>query len=585
MYSKIQNVNILTSLLVAHRVRYAVVCPGSRNAPLIHNLNMCEKIKCYPVTDERSAGFFALGIALSVRMPVAVCVTSGTALLNLAPAVAEAAYQHLPLIVISADRPEAWIGQLDGQTMPQPGTLSYFVNKTVTLPSNTDDETNHWFCNRLVNEALLAVRFPYEGPVHINIPITEPLFDFTLKELPKERIIRRRFSHGAGCAEQVAEWWLRARRPMIIIGQCHSEMQKYDEQMYRKAIRLLSSRGICLAERLCSFFPLMANVDEIMSVIGEDERFLPDLIVYCGDTVVSKKLKSFLRRAVNATTVMISPDGEVKDVSMHADEVVEINCLDELLYALVHIDQARVSEVSEESFEVPVSSQSEYHNLWQQVQDSINKLVEEYEPHYSQMAVVKYFEQQLEDLDDGYKVHYANSSAVRLANIYAGHSVYCNRGVNGIDGSLSTAAGFSAVEESMVFCVIGDLSFFYDQNALWNQNLKGNLRIILLNNGMGGIFQQLDGLKESPALQNLISGAHHTSAQGICIQNDIGYLHATNLNEMQMGIVRILTEQTNRPMLLEVFTDAHLDAAAISEYFKLINNLSLIPPKPNNSQT
>ena len=192
MYSEKKNINILTSLLVAHGIRHAVVCPGSRNAPIVHNLFEHPKIKCYPVTDERSAGFFALGIAQATQQAVAVCVTSGSALLNLAPAVAEAHEQHYRIVVISADRPQRWIEQLDGQTLPQPNAFNTLVNKSVTLPENINDDENHWYCNRLVNEALLATRFPADGPVHINVPIAEPLFGFTVEELPEERVIHRR---------------------------------------------------------------------------------------------------------------------------------------------------------------------------------------------------------------------------------------------------------------------------------------------------------------------------------------------------------------------------------------------------------
>ena len=155
MYSNKENVNILTSLLVAHGVRHAVVCPGSRNSPIVHNLTECPDIQCHSVTDERSAGFYALGMSLCLCEPVVVCVTSGTALLNLAPAVAEAFYQRASLIVISADRPPQWIEQLDGQTLPQPGVFGSFVRKSVSLPEPHDDETR-WYCNRLVNEALLS---------------------------------------------------------------------------------------------------------------------------------------------------------------------------------------------------------------------------------------------------------------------------------------------------------------------------------------------------------------------------------------------------------------------------------------------
>ena len=167
--------------------------------------------------------------------------------------------------------------------------------------------------------------------------------------------------------------------------------------------------------------------------------------------------------------------------------------------------------------------------------------------------------------------HYANSSAIRLANIYAEHPVFCNRGVNGIEGSLSTAAGFSCVTDDKVFCVIGDLSFFYDQNALWNQNLRGNLRILLLNNGRGGIFNMLPGLEQSPARDKLVAAAHHTSAEGICQQNHVTYLKATNMEEMQEGIATLLNKDSDTPVLLEVFTNPADDQTVLQSYYQSLD--------------
>ena len=198
------------------------------------------------------------------------------------------------------------------------------------------------------------------------------------------------------------------------------------------------------------------------------------------------------------------------------------------------------------------------------------------------MAAVKCFEEMItqyfllrkeqdEALEGNAHIHYANSSAIRLANIYARHPVWCNRGVNGIEGSLSTAAGFSLATRQQgqpTFCVVGDLSFFYDQNALWNQELGGNLRILLLNNGGGGIFSQLKGLADSPA-HHLVAGTHHTSAEGICRQNNVGYLHANNIEQLYQGIEQLITMKSQRPVLLEVFTDSQDDLQAYNSYYKL----------------
>ena len=210
---------------------------------------------------------------------------------------------------------------------------------------------------------------------------------------------------------------------------------------------------------------------------------------------------------------------------------------------------------------------SAFIDYWRQALTAADRNAADYEPPYSQMAAVKYLEEQLDDLPGNVHVHYANSSAVRLANIYSNHYVWCNRGVNGIEGCLSTAAGFSIATNGLVLCVVGDLSFFYDQNALWNSSLRGNLRIVLLNNHCGGIFHLLRGLEQSAARDTIVAAHHKTNAQGICSQNDVGYLRAANMQEMQLGIITLLTRESARPMLLEVFTDAEDDKRAMQEHY------------------
>ena len=185
------------------------------------------------------------------------------------------------------------------------------------------------------------------------------------------------------------------------------------------------------------------------------------------------------------------------------------------------------------------------------------------------MAAVRMFEQRYDSRNSF--VHYANSMAIRLANIYARHYVYCNRGVNGIEGSLSTAAGFSLVAKNPVFIVIGDLSFFYDSNALWNKELKGNFRILLLNNGGGGIFRQLPvGDGRSSAL-DYVMGSHHTSAEGICKSYGVEYLSARNEVEMEEGIQLLLQKECSRPLLLEVFTDTETDTQVLKDYYRSLS--------------
>lgn len=562
MYSNKENVNILTSLLLEYGVSDAVVCPGSRNAPIVHNLSVCEAIRCRPVTDERSAAFYALGLAIATRRPTVVCVTSGSALLNVMPAVAEAAYQHVPLVVISADRPQQWIDQLDGQTIPQSDALGRFVRKAVQLPEPHNDE-ERWLCRRLVNEAIHIATCRQGAPVHINVPISEPLFEFSTEQLPqlsRFNNIKRAAINDASM--DMPDAFHDATRPMIVIGQlAHGTVS-------HETIRSLSEKYVVMSEPLSNPSYMTIHFDEAVryivsdnSSINDDEddktAYYPDYVIYVGDTLVSKPARRFLRNA-KAPSCLITPDAaDIHDPLMTLTDIVEC-------------DTVSINALLASLCETPdTDERCRFHDRWQSFLDACAAHADAYAPEYSQMATVKYFEEQLADLDIDICVHYANSSAVRLACIYAQHYVWCNRGVNGIEGSLSTAAGFSLATHDMTVCVIGDLSFFYDQNALWNSNLRGNLRIILLNNRGGGIFRQLPGLSDSPAADDLVMASHENTAQGICTQNDIGYMSAKNMDEMQIGIVTLLTRESERPMLLEVFTDCNDDMKALEKYFKL----------------
>ena len=548
VYSNKENVNILTSLLVAHGVSYAVVCPGSRNAPIVHNLVTCPDIDCFSVTDERSAGFYALGMAQATLSPVAVCVTSGTALLNLLPAVAEAYYQHVPLVVISADRPPQWIDQLDGQTLPQQDALGRFVRKAVSLPEPHNEE-EHWFCNRMVNEALLAARQRGDGPVHINVPLTEPLYEFTVDSLPDER----RITYAAPCVDKrlitkCSGMFWKASRPMVVVGQSSKEKLIADDFAEISGFAVVLNEALSIGCGACHF-------DELLCQEQLPDDLVPDFLLYVGDTLVSRRMKQFLRKLPKDVPVWaISEDGVVHDTFKSLCGVIEGHPADAIasLGDLAPMKRRRGT--------------SPFFDRWDELLAETDEKIEDFTPGYSQMAAVKCLEEMLDD-DDDFVTHYANSMSVRLANIYACHYVFCNRGVNGIEGSLSTAAGFSLETDQTVYCVLGDLSFFYDSNALWNEELRGNLRILLLNNGGGGIFEKFEGLQGSPARERFVMAKHHASAEGICHSYQVAYRAAHNMDELEEGIYWLQQEQGERPMLLEVFTDSANDAKIMKAYY------------------
>ncbi|MCR5078081.1 MAG: 2-succinyl-5-enolpyruvyl-6-hydroxy-3-cyclohexene-1-carboxylic-acid synthase [Prevotella sp.] len=551
MYSTKENVNILTALLVKFGITKAVVCPGSRNSPIVHNLCACPDIECYPVTDERSAGFFALGMSLADNEPVAVCVTSGSALLNTAPAAAEAYYQNRPLIIISADRPVQWIGQQDGQTLHQHGALEPNVRKSVTLPEPHEDE-ERWFCNRLVNEALNAAVNCGGGPVHINVPISEPLFDYTAMQLPDERRIT---VHGAiaddAACYQLAENFFRGGKPMIVLGQMLPEVAGDALE----SILSLRRVAVVLQEKLadddiCPSQP----IDEVLTLAEGNETYRPDRIIYIGGTLVSKRLKRFLRTCQDAVSVAVNERGECCDTFMNLTDVITGSASDVLSLLATEADEA---------------CDNSFVQLWDQALAKAAALRKQFQPRYSQMLAVKRFHEMMQEQEIDGELFYGNSSAVRLGNIFSNQYIYVNRGVNGIEGSLSTAVGYAVAhqDEEDVYCVIGDLSFFYDQNALWNQSLTPNLGILLLNNGGGGIFHQLPGLERSPYRDTAVAAGHATTAKGICEENDIVYLTAHNAQELEKGLDAFFNAEEG-PVLLEVFTHADVDAQVMRDYYQ-----------------
>lgn len=602
MFSNIENVNILTSVLKSHGCRRVVVCPGSRNAPIVHNFNEMEGITCYPVTDERSAGFFAIGLALGdpsaqCPEPVAVCVTSGSALLNMHPAVAEAYYQKLPILFISADRPEAWIGQQDGQTLPQANVFGTLVNRSVNLPVipkmpvRQHDEL-YWMCEREVNEAVIDCVRRKMGPVHINIQIQEPLYEFTEKQLPETRHVkyvqpRRYESLDAYDLQDI----LQAKRPMIVVGQDYPKHQVAGiKDLGLWAVVLCEPTALghhgygALPHENSHFDEVLAALERKAKKARENgdekalqdiEAYKPDFILYVGGCIVSKQLKQFLRSCNNAKVWRVSQDGDGIDTFMHLDRIFAVNP-DTLAECIRDKEQAYEDDVKE------------YIAKWDDALRSAENHAKDYEPKFSSMAVVKYFQEEFlanwnGDTDEC-RLFYGNSMAIRLTCIYAQMYVHCLRGVNGIEGTLSAAAGLSKyLSESVrlrsqssnkVFCVLGDLSFFYDQNALWNQNLDGSLRIIVLNNGGGAIFGKFEGLKQSGARAKLVMAEHQTSAFNACQANDIVYLRAYDMKSLKNGIDQLIHADSDRPMLLEVFTDIETDNRVLEEFYDTLELLT-----------
>lgn len=543
----------LVSILLQDGIRHVVVCPGSRNAPLVHDMAEAG-MNLHEVTDERSAGFFALGLIQALSEPVAVCVTSGSALLNVAPAVAEGYYQQLPLLVISADRPAAWIGQMDGQTLPQPGAFGSMSVCSVTLPEGKDSEAG-WHRNRLINEALLRLHRLHR-PVHINVPLSEPLFVFETSELPHERHIevtcpvRQPLTNDTTlCSE-----WSQAVRKLVVVGQLDPAASA--GLFTPEVTSLLAKAGVVLLYEQLSNVQCQLGAgsdscltthDAILAIATPEqlEMMRPDLVITLGGHLVSKRLKQFLRsNPPQRHWQQTESIDHLPDLLQHVTRFVEATPRDMLEFILSQVSASNRGEETETAEAVV------FVETWVSL-------------HRQELSVVRprhFLSTLLQGIDPSWHIHVANSSVVRDMQLlcpWLTNVVRCNRGVNGIEGSLSTAVGYRAAGIPTLV-LIGDLSFFYDQNALWNAsirdtNLPAPLRIVIFNNGGGGIFRRLPGLEESPYRDQYIAAQHPIRARGIADQCMVNYNSLTTFVDLK-ALKNNYFDSSLPVHLLEIYT-------------------------------
>lgn len=549
MYTDKKNILQLVALLKAHRIQKIVLCPGSRNIPIVQTLVNIPEFTCYPVTDERSAGFFALGLALNGGSPAAICCTSGTALLNIHPAVAEAFYQQVPLVVISADRPAAWIGQMDGQTLPQPGVFGSLVKKSVNLPE-VQSEEDEWYCNRLINEALMELDHHGKGPVHINVPISEPFFKLPATELPEARVITR--YQGLNVYNKdyqpLIDRLNRYQRRMVVVGQMNLIYlfdKKYTKMLYKHFAWFTEniSNQTIPGLPIRNIEPLLCSMD-----FEAQQKMRPELLITYGGHIISKRLKKFLRRHPPVEHWHVAADGQVADLFGSLTTVIEMDPF-EFLEKIAPMMDNRTPE---------------YPRTWENLSKNIPQAVFP----YSEMSAIGKI---IHHLPSSCSLHLANSSTVRYAQLFPlpkDVEVLSNRGTNGIEGSLSTALGYATASDKLNFIFIGDLSFFYDMNALWNANYGSNVRILLLNNAGGEIFHALPGLEMQDNSRRFITAIHRTSARAWAEDRGFRYLSAHNEDELNQA-AEIFTQPsiTPQPLLLEVFTEKDQDIEHLKTYY------------------
>lgn len=554
MYSNKENIQQLLGAMLGQGIRHVVLSPGSRNAPLIHSITQHPGFTCYTIVDERSASYFALGLILRLQQPVAVCCTSGTALLNYSSATAEAYYQKLPLLVISADRPRHWIGQADGQTINQQNVLENYVRRSINLPEVHGDE-DKWLCNRLANEALLALSSGDAGPVHINIPLSEPLYEFTEEHIPPVRLIRRIEGKAVIPNSYISDWEA-GRKKLLVVGQllpCYK---------IRAAVEQLAKRhdAVVVAEHTANL-PNSVSVDfleQILTSLSLDEEplFAPELLITVGGHIVSKKLKQFLRRNKPAKHWHVG--SEVVDTFQSLTDLLDV-APDALVEAVAGSEKG----------------DSAYYDCWMKRSAEVGALSEAY------LATVPYtdlsvFASIFRSMPGGISLHLGNSTPVRYAQQFKrpdNVQVFCNRGTSGIDGVVSTFAGYSVNASELSLLVVGELSFLYDSNGLWNRYLSPKCRIIVVNNSGGGIFRLIDGPSRSHALEQHIEYSHTQSVKSIALAFGVEYCSASTQQELDAQLTHIFDTSIERPLLLEVFTPSKVNAAVYKDYFEHLKTI------------
>lgn len=534
----------------AKGIQHIVLSPGSRNAPLTIGFASDPFFTAYSIVDERCAAFFALGLAQQLRAPVVVVCTSGSALLNYYPAVSEAYYSHIPLVVISADRPASKIDIGDGQTIHQRHALALHTGYNANL---SEEDKALSYNTYLLNEALNTAALQ-RLPVHINAPFEEPLY----QTLPAPTA---HFHNEPKISKQAA---LDPDKLLQFINQ-----GSYSKKMVLIGVLppgAIEQKWIAWLEKDPSILVLTENTANVVtdSFIGMIDTFLapiekenlqellrPDILISVGGMVVSKKIKEFLRKYPPKAHYCI-------------DEQVGYDTF----FVLTHHFKTNINTFLETIVHKLSPVASSYKDTWLSL---YRKTLQKREMFletipFSDMASYKAI---FEHIPTAYHIQISNSAPIRYAQLFyskADWQVYCNRGTSGIDGSTSTAIGASVLNPLPTLLITGDLSFFYNSNALWCNYIPKNFKIIVINNAGGGIFRILPTNKETSFFETFQETTHSLTAEHLCKMYGLSYLQAQCKEEV-LKALEVFFKEKETPMLLEIFTPKEVNAGVLKDYF------------------
>jgi len=553
-------ISSLVEICARKGVKKVVLSPGSRNSPLAIAFNRHSEIECYVVVDERAAAFFAMGMAQQTQEAVAICCTSGSAALNYAPAIVEAFYQRIPLLVLTADRPVEWIDQGAGQTIRQRDVYEKYVLKSFELIQEAKEGDDLWYNDRLVNEAINLAHFPRLGPVHVNIPLREPLYDLVEKGTHEPKIQEVVKSEQSLYKEQLNfffEKWKNANSKLILCG-LMSPNKKTNELLEK----LSDDDSVSvLTETTANIYSEKFNpcIDRLISTISKEEEkdFRPEILITIGGAIVSKKIKALLRR--------MQPTEH-----WHIDEAgVEMDTYQSLTQTIPIAPTRFLQQLINGTDGVTLSHSVSFQNTWQKRNQltQTNHLNFLKETKYSDL---KAFEIILKNIPSGSIFQMGNSSTIRYVQLFDQRKdleYFSNRGTSGIDGCTSTAVGAALASGKPTTLACGDLSFFYDANGLWNKYLPSNLRIIIINNSGGGIFRIIPGPSTSDELDEFFEVTQERTAELFAKMYGLSYHQASSTEELENTLLEFYKEK-NQAGILEVFTPRTENEKVLKAWFE-----------------
>jgi 2-succinyl-5-enolpyruvyl-6-hydroxy-3-cyclohexene-1-carboxylate synthase len=551
-YSAIPLAQTIVYLCQAKGIQHIVICPGSRNAPLTIGFTENPYFKTYSLVDERVAAFFALGIAQQIKKPVAVICTSGSAVLNFYPAVAESFYSDIPLVVISADRPANFIDIGDGQTIRQPQVFANHILYSANLKEDANEQAyNESEINQALHTAILN-----QGPVHINAPFSEPLY--LKSETPVVQPQKSKLPTPSPAPfydlETVKNQWQQARKILILTGVLppHLLAPKFIEQL------AAHPRILVMTETTSNLShpQFIGSIDQLIDSLSEQELadLQPDLLLTFGGLVVSKKIKAFLRKYQPQRHWHVDPH----------------KALDTYFCLEKHF-KMEVNDFFEAIFKENPPGGGNYASTWLTVKKYRLYKHQEFcnQVPYSDFLV---FDQVFKALPKDYQLQLSNSATIRYSQLFElapELEVFCNRGTSGIDGSTSTAIGAAVGSGRKTVLITGDLSFFYDSNALWNPYTPDDFKIIIINNQGGGIFRILPGERDTPNFDNFFETIHQLTAKHLAAMYSFSYTEVHNKEQLLTALPDFFSDNSGRK-ILEVFTPRKLNDKVLRDYFSFI---------------